>query len=107
MTEDNTKKSDIEQSVDQYMAYLNGDDSNVSVSTITLDTPPRYTAAEIKQIRQKVGVTQRHFASLLAVSPGTVEAWEVGRTAPLGSACRLLQLLDYDPKLLQRVLGLS
>ncbi|WP_414160679.1 hypothetical protein [Schleiferilactobacillus harbinensis] len=26
----------------------------------------------------------------MAVSPRTVEAWEVGRTAPLGSACRLL-----------------
>lgn len=36
MARDNTKKSDIEQSVDQYMAYLNGDASNVSVSTIVL-----------------------------------------------------------------------
>ncbi|KRL08864.1 helix-turn-helix domain-containing protein [Schleiferilactobacillus perolens] len=98
---ENTKKTDIEQSVDQIIAYLHGDASQVKVDTVVLEDPPQYTPDEIKKIRHKAGATQRVLAEMLAVSPRTVEAWEVGRTNPTGSARRLLQLVDKDPKLLQ------
>ncbi|WP_063515537.1 helix-turn-helix domain-containing protein [Schleiferilactobacillus harbinensis] len=96
-----TEKTDVEQSVDQIIAYLYGDSSQAKVDMVVLNDPPQYTPTEIKTIRQKTGATQRVLAEMLAVSPRTVEAWEVGRTIPTGSARRLLQLLDKDPQLLQ------
>ncbi|WP_040535460.1 helix-turn-helix domain-containing protein [Schleiferilactobacillus shenzhenensis] len=95
------KKSAIEESVEQFTSYLHGDPSHVTVNTVVLDDPPEYKPEDIKMIRQKAGATQRVLAEMLAVSPRTVEAWEVGRTKPTGSARRLLQLVDENPKLLQ------
>ncbi|MGL0749876.1 helix-turn-helix domain-containing protein [Secundilactobacillus paracollinoides] len=41
---------------------------------------------------------------MLNVSPRTVSSWESGKSNPTGSAKRLLQLLDEDPKALHSVI---
>ena len=60
-------------------------------------TPPlEFSAAEIKDIRRKAGMTQVAFANVLGVSPKTVEAWECGRNRPDGPARRMMGLLRED-----------
>lgn len=61
-----------------------------------------YDAADIKRIRNDIGVTQVVFASILGVSKKTVEAWEAGRNKPDGPARRLLAMVQKDPTILDR-----
>lgn len=53
-----------------------------------------YNNAEIRQIRNSVGMTQSLFANFMGVSSKTVEAWEKGTNHPTGTACRLISMLE-------------
>ncbi len=57
---------------------------------------PDFTAEEIKSLRHTLNMTQGTFAALMGVSPKTVEAWEAGTNVPLGTARRMLGLLQSD-----------
>lgn len=52
--------------------------------------PPELSAADIKAIRESIGVSQPLFAEFLGVSPQVVKAWEQGRRRAVGAARRLL-----------------
>jgi putative transcriptional regulator len=55
--------------------------------------------ADIRRFRtQTLGVSQAVLARLLGVSPKLVEAWESGRNAPAGPVCRLIELIERDPR---------
>ena len=54
----------------------------------------KYDNAQIKQIRNSVGMTQVLFADYMGVSTKTVEAWEKGTNHPTGTACRLISMLE-------------
>ncbi|HXF67667.1 MAG TPA: helix-turn-helix domain-containing protein [Burkholderiales bacterium] len=51
-------------------------------------------AKRIREIRARLGLTQRELGELLNVSPRTVQDWEQGRHAPRSSAILLLELAD-------------
>lgn len=91
------KKSQIMQSVDDYQAFLAGDESKATVDIATVRPIPDFSAAEIKTIRRKNHMTQQMLAHTLLVSPRTVEAWEIGKTRPNGPSKVILSLLDKDP----------
>ena len=57
-----------------------------------------YPEPEVKAIREKVGLSQSRFASLIGVSKRTLENWEQGRRHPTGPAKALLRILDVDPE---------
>lgn len=61
-----------------------------------------YSAMEIKEIRNKLQMTQAVFALFMGVSKKTVEAWEAGQNTPSGASLRLLFLADNDPDLPQK-----
>lgn len=67
-------------------------------NTRSIDIEPVtiYNSQQIKNIRNKIGLTQNLFAKYLGVSAKTVEAWEAGRNKPSGPSNRLLWLLDMD-----------
>lgn len=67
-------------------------------NTRSIDIEPVtiYNSQQIKNIRNKIGLTQNLFAKYLGVSAKTVEAWEAGRNKPSGPSNRLLCLLDMD-----------
>ncbi len=65
----------------------------------TVNPAPLFNAQEIKNIRISLQMTQTTFAEVLGVSKKTVEAWEVGTNAPIGTARRLLSMLKTDPAL--------
>lgn len=61
-----------------------------------LDIPraKTFTPKQIKQIRDKVRVSQGVFAALLNVNPSTVQKWEQGKVKPQNAALRLLNIID-------------
>lgn len=69
---------------------------------VTAAPLPTYSAVEIKEIRNKLQMTQAVFALFMGVSKKTVEAWEAGQNTPSGAALRLLFLADNDPNLPER-----
>lgn len=66
------------------------------VAQCTVAPVPDFTAEEIRALRQTLNMTQSTFASLMGVSSKTVEAWEAGTNSPLGTARRMLGLLQSD-----------
>lgn len=66
------------------------------VMKCTVAPIPDFTAEEIKSLRHTLNMTQSTFAALMGVSPKTVEAWEAGTNVPLGTARRMLGLLQSD-----------
>lgn len=56
-----------------------------------------FTPEEIRKIRKAVSLSQRSFASVIGVSPKTVESWEAGTNKPSGASSRMLQLIKEKP----------
>ena len=55
------------------------------------------TVPSVSSIRQKTGLSQSRFATLLGVSVRTLQDWEQGRRAPSGAARTLLMVADRNP----------
>ena len=53
-------------------------------------------------IRKKLKLSQSSFASLMGVSPRTIQDWEQGRRQPQGPAKSLLRIAEQHPKYLLR-----
>ncbi len=67
-----------------------------NVRSIEIEPVGVYTSTQVKNIREKIGLTQKLFAKYIGVSTKTVEAWEAGRNKPSGPSNRLLWLLDME-----------
>jgi DNA-binding transcriptional regulator YiaG len=68
------------------------------VDTIEIADPPTYGAADVKRLREQLGLTQRMLAKVLGVSAELVEHWEQGIRVPRPMACRLLSAVERDPE---------
>ena len=55
---------------------------------------------DVAMIRDKTGLSQSRFASLLGVSVRTLQDWEQGRRAPSGAARTLLLVVAKNPRAL-------
>ena len=90
--------SEIIQGLEEAVAHAQGKkilrSHKLSVEPLKL-----YSAAEIKNIRNMLGMAQPVFAEAMGVSKKTVEAWESGRNMPEGPARRILGLVQKDPLL--------
>ena len=84
---------DLQEGLNQAIAYERGK-GNARVKTFMILPVKRYTNTEIRDIRNRAGMTQSTLADYLGVSKKTVEAWENGRTHPTGPAYRLLEILE-------------
>jgi len=69
---------------------------------LTIKPVETFNTDDIKQIRQRTGLSQVIFAGSMGVSPKTVEAWENGRNNPDGASRRLLEIVRDDPAFLER-----
>jgi putative transcriptional regulator len=56
------------------------------------------SAPGVKEIRERLGLTQSSFASLMGVSSRTLQNWEQGRRQPEGPAKALLRVVDREPQ---------
>lgn len=57
----------------------------------------------VATIRERTGLSQAKFASLLGVSVRTLQEWEQGRRAPSGAARTLLMVAARNPRALLEV----
>lgn len=55
---------------------------------------PKFTGAEVKELRNRIKVSQPVLAQLINTSVATVRAWEAGQKNPGGPSCKLLDILD-------------
>ncbi|MDR2892452.1 MAG: helix-turn-helix domain-containing protein [Deltaproteobacteria bacterium] len=55
---------------------------------------PQYSADMVKNLRQRLNLTQVSLASVLNTSTSSVQQWEQGAKKPGGPSCKLLYLLD-------------
>jgi putative transcriptional regulator len=77
-----------------------------TLRTTVVAEPENYPPMAVRDIRNKLGVSQGVFAKLLNASSETVKAWEQGRRAPDGMARTLLEIADRHPAvLLERMRG--
>ena len=58
------------------------------------------TTRQIKEIREKLNLSQTVFARLLNVSPSSIRQWEQGKRKPTGATRILLDLLKRSPHIL-------
>ena len=61
------------------------------------------TVPSVASIRDRTGLSQAKFASLLGVSVRTLQEWEQGRRAPSGAARTLLMVAAKNPEALLEV----
>ncbi|MDR0886723.1 MAG: transcriptional regulator [Clostridiales Family XIII bacterium] len=72
--------------------------SEIEIRPVTL-----FSANEIKELRNKLNVTQSVFGGIVGVSNKTVEAWGLGTRTPSTSALRVLDELDNNPEYFNRL----
>ena len=58
------------------------------------------TLPDIKEVREKTGLSQTEFAARLHISARTLQNWEQGRRYPTGPAATLIRILDAHPGLI-------
>ena len=92
----------IKQGLSEAIEYERGKLPNVKVDKITVTPIYVYSAAEIRNIRVRQGLTQKLFAEALGVSVKTIESWESGTNTPSGIANRMLDLIMRDEGLFER-----
>jgi putative transcriptional regulator len=88
----------IMKGLSESLEYAKGDSSKARRMNVTVSALPSYREKEIKEIREKLNLSQKNFAFVLGVSPKTVEAWESGRNIPQGPVQRFLQMLKSGGK---------
>jgi putative transcriptional regulator len=57
----------------------------------------------VAEVRERTGLSQEKFATLLGVSVRTLQEWEQGRRAPSGAARTLLMVAARNPRALLEV----
>jgi putative transcriptional regulator len=74
----------------------------LSARAAEVDAPPAFPAERIRQLRERMGLSQTLFAAVLGVDADTVRAWEQRRREPSASTARLLEITEEQPELLLR-----
>jgi putative transcriptional regulator len=61
-------------------------------------------SVDVKEVRQRVGMTQAQFAARFGFSVATLRHWERGDRAPAGPALVLLNVISKDHKAVMKAL---
>ncbi|MCB1614714.1 MAG: helix-turn-helix domain-containing protein [Pseudomonadales bacterium] len=64
-----------------------------------------FSSVDVKNIRQKIGMTQDEFASAFGISVSTLRHWERGDRKPQGPALVLLNVVAKEPKTVLQALS--
>ena len=64
---------------------------------VEVERPPSLTPADVRRIRESLGLSQPVFADFLGTATSTVRSWEQGQKRPSPMARRFLGLIAADP----------
>ena len=59
----------------------------------------------VREIREKTGLSQPEFAARFAISPRTLQEWEQGRAIPDSAVRAYLTVIARDPQAVQKALS--
>ena len=85
-----------------------GDELLQAIRDIKSDKVGRTSTVAISPVaeaRHRTGLSQKEFATLLSVSPRTLQEWEQGRRQPSGAAKSLIMIAIRYPEILKEVLA--
>ncbi|HEY1684703.1 MAG TPA: helix-turn-helix domain-containing protein [Tepidisphaeraceae bacterium] len=85
------------QSLTELRDGLQDKAGKLTMKTVEIPDPPRFSAGAVRRLRNQLGLSQGLFAKLLGVSRKLVEAWETGSRTPSPMACRLLDAISRNP----------
>lgn len=84
----------------QAVAYAHGE--KVKVRETFIKTPPE---VNVKELRERLNMTQDQFATQFGFSAATVKNWEQGHRRPEGPARVLLAVIKDNPGAVLKVLN--
>ena len=87
------------QSLTEVRDGLRGSAGKLTMKTLEIPDPPRFTPEGIHKLRGRLGLGQGLFAKLLGVSRKLVDTREAGRRVPSPMNCRLLDTVARHPSL--------
>jgi putative transcriptional regulator len=59
----------------------------------------------VREIREKTGLSQPQFAARFAISPRTLQEWEQGRTVPDSAVRAYLTVISRNPQAVRKALS--
>ena len=80
----------LKKSVETMGAILRGD--------AVPDRRTLQTSIDVKALRERTGLTQANFSTMIGVSIKTLQNWEQGRREPEGPAKALLRVVEKEPQ---------
>jgi putative transcriptional regulator len=86
----------IKRGLEEAIAHSKGEKTEVRIFT------PQ--SVNVKQVREKTGLTQNQFAATFGISLGTLRHWERGDRKPHGPALVLLNAANNAPDTLLQIL---
>ena len=82
-----------------------GDTPRLTLRQLKEMAPPTaIRSVNVAGLRKRLGMSQGVFARKYGLSVGTIRDWEQGRSHPDGPARVLLQVIDREPKAVERAL---
>jgi putative transcriptional regulator len=91
------KIHDLSPALEEVRKYTAGESSDLQ--------PMNYDdSVSVKEIREKLNMTQEEFSKSFGVSLATIQNWEQGRRSPEGPARVLLKLIMRQPNLVKEAL---
>jgi putative transcriptional regulator len=92
--------------LNEAVAYTRGEITLKSENVSLPKLPKEWKSKKITDLRiKKLRVSQSILAAYIGVTPSALQAWEQGLKKPSGSARRLLELLDQQPKLILELIS--
>jgi putative transcriptional regulator len=72
--------------------------AEITKGTMTPSRTFQFPETEVRLLRERFGLSQDKFATLVGISVGTLRNWEQGRRKPEGPARVLLNLASEHPE---------
>ena len=86
----------IKRGLEEAIAHSKGENTEIRLFTPQI--------VNVKQVREKTGLTQNQFAATFGISLGTLRHWERGDRKPHGPALVLLNAANNAPDILLQIL---
>jgi putative transcriptional regulator len=87
----------IQQGLEEAVEYSKGNCPEAVVH--------EFSSIDVKNVRAKMGMSQKEFASAFGISVSTLRHWERGDRLPHGPALVLLNVVEKEPQAVLKALS--